>query len=63
LPVETIDQLIIRETSRNSKNTTKNGDTITTISNDDWCYKCRKFFENCQEVASKVGIVVVEGLF
>lgn len=36
---------------------------MPTISNDDWCYKCRKFFENCKEVAQRVGIVVVDGLY
>jgi hypothetical protein len=63
LPVKTIEQSIITEPSKTSKNSCKNGDIIPTIANDDWCYKSRKFFENCQEVASRVGIVVVEGLF
>ena len=28
-----------------------------------WCYKCKKFFETCKEVAAANGLVVVEGLF
>ena len=30
---------------------------------DDWCYKCRKFYDCCKDVASKVGLVVKEGLY
>jgi hypothetical protein len=30
---------------------------------DCWCYKCKKFFDTCKEVASTVGIVVLEGLY
>lgn len=28
-----------------------------------WCYKCKKFYDNCIEVAARVGIVVVDGLY
>lgn len=30
---------------------------------EEWCYKCRKFFNNCKEVAAEHGIVVVDGLY
>ncbi len=33
------------------------------ISDDFWCGKCRKFFDQCVEVAATVGVVVVDGLF
>lgn len=28
-----------------------------------WCYKCKKFYETCTEVAKANGLQVVEGLF
>jgi hypothetical protein len=31
--------------------------------NDEWCYKCRKFYDCCSEVAATVGLVVVDGLY
>ena len=36
---------------------------IISATNDDWCYKCRKFFNTCKEVAALNGIMVVEGLY
>ena len=30
---------------------------------DEWCYKCRKFYDCCAEVATKVGLLVVDGLY
>ncbi len=35
---------------------------IITTSND-WCYKCKKFYQSCKEVAAKNDIRVVDGLF
>lgn len=29
----------------------------------DWCYKCKKFYQACKEVAAKNDIQVVDGLF
>jgi hypothetical protein len=66
LPVENIELINISELDRSSKqNGTKRDSMTTTMPNDccEWCYKCKRFFENCKEVAQKVGIVVVEGLY
>ena len=32
-------------------------------SSNDWCYKCKKFYNSCKEVAAKHDIQVVDGLF
>ena len=41
------------------------GSNITLLEDveDEWCYKCKKFYDCCQEVASQVGLVVVDGLY
>ena len=28
-----------------------------------WCYKCNKFYQQCEEVAASAGLVVVDGLY
>jgi hypothetical protein len=28
-----------------------------------WCYRCKKFYQQCEEVAATVGIDVVDGLY
>ena len=30
---------------------------------DEWCYKCKKFFDCTREAASRVGLAVVDGLY
>lgn len=32
-------------------------------SDNDWCYKCKNFYNNCQEVAAQHQISVVDGLY
>lgn len=43
--------------------TAKNSANTAAISDDCWCYKCKKFYETCQEVAAQVGLSVVEGIY
>lgn len=31
--------------------------------NEEWCYKCKKFYNTCKEVAAQHSIVVVDGLY
>jgi hypothetical protein len=28
-----------------------------------WCYKCKKFYDSCKDVATSVGITVLDGLY
>lgn len=54
MAVETLETLRVEDASPK---------TILRSNKDCWCYKCKKFYDSCQEVASTVGIVVVEGLY
>lgn len=40
-----------------------NSEICLESTDDCWCYKCKKFFDTCKEVASANGLRVVEGLY
>jgi len=56
MAVETLEALNVEEIKVKGINSRSSSDCC-------WCYKCKKFFETCQEVASTVGIIVLEGLY
>lgn len=33
------------------------------MKHEEWCYKCRKFYNTCKEVAAQHDIIVVDGLY
>lgn len=63
LSADSIEQSEIVNVVKGTKRVIGAASSHTTSANNEWCYKCKKFFENCKEVAARVGISVVEGLY
>lgn len=59
VPVETIESLNVIE----NKSVIGAASSKILASSNDWCYKCKKFYQSCKEVAAKNDIQVVDGLF
>lgn len=55
--IDIIENIII------DKDTTKSVDDVATTKVEEWCYKCRKFYNTCKEVAAQHDIKVVGGLY
>jgi hypothetical protein len=65
MPIEEIESsnTTIYKNSVTGVATSPSASIYSTSNSNEWCYKCYNFYQTCIEVATRVGIQVIEGLF
>lgn len=61
--VESVDVSKIVSGTKSVNGTVTSPKIICDNANFDWCYKCKKFYNTCKEVAASHGIHVIDGLY